>query len=86
MAKADGRVSPQEIALADAVMRRMDLSPELRAAAIGLFNQGKADDFDLDGVLSQFRSECHRRVTLLQMFLEIQIQAAYADGIPAPAE
>lgn len=86
MAKADGRVSPQEIALAEAVIRRLDLGPETRAAAITLFNQGKADDFDLDGVLEQFRRECHRRATLLQMFIEIQIQAAYADGLAAPAE
>lgn len=86
MAKADGRVSPEEIALAEAVIRRMDLTPETRAAAVALFNQGKADDFDLDGVLAQFRRECHRRATLLQMFIEIQIQAAYADGLAAPAE
>jgi DnaJ like chaperone protein len=86
MAKADGRVSPREIALAEAVMQRMDLSGDLRVAAIALFNQGKAEDFDLDGVLTQFRRECHRRATLLQMFLEIQIQAAYADGLPTPAE
>jgi DnaJ like chaperone protein len=86
MAKADGRVSPQEIALAEAVIRRMDLTPETRAAAITLFNQGKGEDFDLDGVLDQFRRECHRRATLLQMFIEIQIQAAYADGLAAPAE
>lgn len=86
LAKADGRVSPEEIALAEAVIRRMDLTPETRAAAVALFNQGKADDFDLDGVLEQFRRECHRRATLLQMFIEIQIQAAYADGLAAPAE
>ena len=86
MAKADGRVSPEEIALAEAVIRRMDLTPETRAAAVALFNQGKADDFELDGVLAQFRRECHRRATLLQMFIEIQIQAAYADGLAAPAE
>ncbi len=86
MAKADGRVSPEEIALAEAVIRRLDLTPETRAAAIALFNQGKEEDFDLDGVLDQFRRECHRRATLLQMFIEIQIQAAYADGLAAPAE
>ena len=86
MAKADGRVSPLEIALAEAVIRRRELTPETRAAAIALFNQGKADDFDLDGVLEQFRRECHRRATLLQMFIEIQIQAAYADGLAAPGE
>ena len=30
--------------------------------------------------LEQFRLESHQRTTLLQMFLEIQIQAALADG------
>ncbi len=80
LAKADGRVSTDEIALAEALMGQMDLSPELRKTAIGLFNQGKAAGFPLDAVLDQFRVECRRRQTLIQMFLEIQIQAAYADG------
>jgi DnaJ like chaperone protein len=80
IAKADGRVSPDEIALARSVMAEMDLSEEMRRTAINLFNQGKAAGFPLDGVLEQFRAECHRRNTLIQMFIEIQLQAAYADG------
>lgn len=80
VAKADGRVSEREIALAEAIMTQMELSSDMRAAAIGLFQEGKSEGFDLDAVLEQFRLECHRRRTLLQMFLEIQIQAAYADG------
>ncbi|MCG6863699.1 MAG: co-chaperone DjlA [Chromatiaceae bacterium] len=86
VAKADGRVSEREIALAEAVMARMELSPEKRRAAIELFKQGKAEGFPLDDVLGQLRRECHRRRTLVQMFLEIQIQAAYADGLPGPYE
>jgi len=86
VAKADGRVSEREIALAEAVMTQMELSPDMRAAAIGLFHEGKSDAFDLDAVLEQFRRECHRRLTLMQMFLEIQIQAAYADGPPNASE
>ncbi len=86
LAKADGRVSPEEIALAEAVMAEMDLTPEQRKAAIALFNQGKAADFPLDETLDQFRRECRRRATLIQMFLEIQIQAAYADGRMDKAE
>jgi len=86
LAKADGRVSRREIALAEAVMTQMDLSAEMRRAAIELFNQGKAPGFPLDQVLDQFRRECHRRRTLLQMFLEIQVQAAYADGPPDARE
>jgi DnaJ like chaperone protein len=80
IAKADGRVSPDEIRLAEAVMAEMDLTADLRRAAIGLFNQGKQADFDLDAVLEQFRRESHRRHTLIQMFVEIQLQAAFADG------
>ena len=80
IAKADGRVSRHEIGLAEAVMRQMRLDDQQRQAAIRLFNQGKAADFDLDGVLRQFRDECGRRTSLVQMFIEIQLQAAYADG------
>jgi DnaJ like chaperone protein len=80
IAKADGRVSPDEIALAKSVMAEMDLSEEMRQTAINLFNQGKAAAFPLDEVLEQFRTECHRRNSLIQMFIEIQLQAAYSDG------
>jgi DnaJ like chaperone protein len=80
LAKADGRVSPDEIRLAEAVMSQMSLSNEMRQTAIRLFNEGKSSDFPLEDVIEQFRRECHRRQTLIQMFMEIQIQAAFADG------
>ncbi len=80
IAKADGKVSREEIALADTVMKNMELSNQLRQTARKLFNQGKAPDFPLNDVLDQFRTECHRRTTLIRMFVEIQLQAAFADG------
>lgn len=80
VAKADGRVTEAEIGLAEEIMRRMQLNPEQRQAAIRLFNEGKKPDFDLDGVLQQFRQECGRRTSLIQMFIELQLQAAFADG------
>lgn len=86
LAKADGRVSKDEIAMARAVMDQMDLSQQLRQTAIRLFDEGKKSDFPLDDVLEQFRQECHRRLTLIQMFAEIQLQAAYADGVLHKAE
>ena len=86
LAKADGRVSEAEIRMAEAVMDEMALDAGMRKAAINLFQQGKAEDFDLDSVLEQFRQECHGRTTLLRMFVEIQLQAAYADGELAQAE
>ncbi len=86
LAKADGRVSKDEIEMARTVMAQMDLSQELRQTAVRLFDQGKKSDFPLDDVLEQFRQECHRRQTLIQMFVEIQLQAAYADGVLHRAE
>ena len=86
VAKADGRVSPEEIRLAEVVMREMDLDAEMQKTAKRLFSEGKQADFPLDDVLEQFRYECHRRQTLIQMFLEIQLQAAYADGSLDQAE
>lgn len=86
VAKADGRVSPKEIAVAEALMGRMRLSPKQRSAAIELFNRGKAPDFALDEVLAQFRQVCGRSLNLLRMFLEVQLAAALADGRLDPAE
>jgi len=81
IAKVDGKVSKSEILLAQQVMQQMQLSEDMQKAAKDLFNQGKLKDFNLDEVLDQFRTECHRRTHLVRMFLEIQIQATYADGI-----
>jgi len=86
LAKADGSVSRKEIDLAEAVMDKMDLDADMRQTAIRLFNQGKSRDFPLEEVVEQLRRECHRRSTLMQMFIEIQLQAAFADGNIDPAE
>lgn len=80
MAKVDGRVSKDEIKWAEYVMARMNLSAELRREAIELFNQGKSADTSLEQELQAFRRTVGRHATLIQMFLEIQIQAGYADG------
>lgn len=80
IAKADGHVSKDEIAMAKQIMDHMKLDADQKKAAIDLFNKGKQSDFDLEGVLFQFKQVAHRRTTLLQMFLEIQLHAALADG------
>ncbi len=86
VAKADGKVTQDEITLAENVMRQMNLDAEMRHTAMRLFIKGKQDDFPLEEVMQQFRQECHRRSNLMRMFIEIQIQAAYADGALHPAE
>ena len=86
LAKADGRVTEEEIAAARQIMDRMDLPPQLRETAIRLFREGKSPDFPLDATLDQFRQEVGRRSSLIRLFLEIQLQAAYADGHLHPSE
>ena len=86
MAKADGRVTDDEIAMARHVMAQMQLNQEQQKVAINLFNEGKQADFPLDEALEQFRRECHRRHNLVHMFLEILISTAIADGKVDDAE
>ena len=80
IAKADGHVSAQEISAAKNIMAQMQLSAQQRKAAIKFFDQGKSSDFPLEEVLHQFKKECHGRRNLIQMFIEIQIATALADG------
>jgi len=80
IAKADGHVSSLEISAAKDIMAQMQLSEAQRKAAIKFFDQGKLSDFPLEDVLHQFKKECHRRRNLIQMFVEIQIATAMADG------
>ena len=86
IAKADGHVSRAEIRAAEDIMSQMQLSAEQRKAAIKLFDQGKAADFPFEEVLRQFKQECHRRTSLVQMFIEIQIATALSDGKVDPGE
>ena len=78
--KVDGRISEAEIAAAESAMAQMNLSTEQRRAAIEHFNAGKDANFDLDSALNEFRQVARGQINLLRMFLEIQIQAALADG------
>jgi DnaJ like chaperone protein len=86
IAKADGKVTRDEIQLAETVMSHLGLTADMRESAKKLFNEGKSGEFPIDEVLDQFKQETRRRSTLIQMFLEIQLQAAYADGVMHPAE
>ena len=86
IAKADGRVSEDEIIMARRVMDEMQLNTDQRRLAMDLFTRGKQPGFPFEDTLQQFRQEAHRRQTLVQMFLELQLHAAYADGIMHPGE
>lgn len=80
VAKIDGKVTPDEIQMAEHVMQQMRLSAQQRSVAINLFNEGKKDGFPVHEVLVQFHTEVFRRRNLVQMFLEIIMATAFADG------
>jgi DnaJ like chaperone protein len=85
MAKADGRVTRDEIQLANQAMDRMALPQAMRDVARRLFREGKSPGFPLQQVLGQLRRQIRSR-DLLRMFLEIQVFAAYVDGDVHPQE
>jgi len=78
VAKADGRVSEQEIAAARAVMADLRLGQAQVREAIALFTAGKQPDFDPEAELAGLRSACRGRPDILRVFLEIQVRAALA--------
>lgn len=80
LAKSDGRVSEQEIEQARFIMDQMRLTDAQRKEAIGYFNEGKSQHLDLNHELQQFNRAVGHRGSLIQMFLEIQLSVAYADG------
>ncbi len=86
LAKADGRVSEEEITLAENLMQRMGLQAEHRQDAIRHFQHGASAEFDLVTEMALFREQCGRRATLVNMLLVTLIGAAFADGQLHPEE
>ncbi|MDN6071374.1 MAG: co-chaperone DjlA [Enterobacterales bacterium] len=86
LTKSKGRVTEVDIHVASALMERMQLHGAARTAAQQAFREGKQADFPLRDKLRELRSICFGRVDLIRMFLEIQLQAAFADGSLHPNE
>jgi DnaJ like chaperone protein len=86
VAKADGRVTEQEIDAARTTMRRFSLGEADVRRAIDLFTEGKASDFPLEDVLDELRAASVGREDLRRLFVQIQLEAAlYGGGLSAPA-
>ncbi len=81
IAKSDGRVSENEIRAATQIMQNMMLSATQKQQAIQYFHEGKQADLNLDMMLSQLAEACLNQRNLLHLFVEIQLQAAFAEGI-----
>lgn len=79
VAKSDGRVSENEIALARNYMQRFDLDDSRRREAIKQFTRGKSAMFPLDETLATLARGLRGRERLLYQFVEIQVDAMLAD-------
>lgn len=80
LAKADGRVTEEEIKVATQLMDDMKLTGDIRKEAQQAYREGKSADFPVRDILKAFHESCYGRRDVLQIYLEILIQAAYADG------
>src|SRR5690242_548380 len=76
LAKADGRVSEQEISAARAVMAELRLDGARVQQAIECFTAGKLPGFDLTTELADLGRACAGRPDLVRVFVEIQVRAA----------
>ncbi len=76
LAKADGRVSEQEISAARAVMAELRLDAARVQQAIECFTAGKLSGFDLTAELADLGRACMGRPDLVRVFIEIQVRAA----------
>lgn len=85
LAKVDGQVSNSEIQKAEGIMRHMQLNSQLRQRAIDLFNQGK-EGGSIEVPLRQFAQMSRRSLSLRQIFLEMLVDVAEADGSISAAE
>ncbi len=86
LTKSKGRVTNADIQMATQLMERMQLHGQARTAAQQAFREGKQSDYPLRNKLRELRSACFGRFDLIRMFLEIQMQAAFADGTLHPSE
>lgn len=80
LAKADGRVSEEEVAHTEHFMGQMGLTPEHRREAIALFKTGASAGFSADTCLDEFIDVCGGQGNLRQMVLVYMIGVALADG------
>ncbi|MDZ7644812.1 MAG: co-chaperone DjlA [Woeseiaceae bacterium] len=80
LAKADGRVSEDEIRAARALMHRLGLGPAEARRAIDWFQAGKAASFPLANAVATVRRNSGRNEEWRRLFLRLLLEVALAKG------
>lgn len=86
IAKADGRVSEQEISHVETFMTQLNMSPSHRKKAIEHFKEGSKEDFTIEAVIQNFNSVTVKSPNLKQMLMVYLVRVALADGQLHPEE
>ena len=76
LAKADGRVTEDEIRAARTIMHRLGLGPSEIRKAITWFEQGKDASFPLASTLQDLRGQSARRADMRALFLRLLMEVA----------
>ena len=86
LAKADGRVSEEEIAHTEEIIRHLGSNDSQRQEAIALFKRGAESDFLLEATVAEFNQVCQGHRQVKQALLAFLVSLAAADGHLHPAE
>jgi DnaJ like chaperone protein len=78
LAKADGRVSEEEIRSARSIMHRLSLGPAQVRRAINCFEEGKRDGFSLLQTVEKLRRDGARRGDQRLLFVRLLLEVALA--------
>lgn len=84
--KQSGTVQPQEIEYARQLMQKMRLGPKATKAAMQAFNEGKQPGWSFTGHLQELHQRNKDRLWVRQLFVELQLRAAFAAGLAGDAE
>ena len=86
LAKADGRVSEQEIKHVENFMTQLNMSVTHRKQAINHFKEGSKSDFKVGSLLQKFNQVTATSPNLKQMLMVYLFRVALADGQLHPKE
>lgn len=82
IAKADGRVSEREIAIAERTMALLELDQERRRRAIDAFNRGKQPGFSAGSATVELRRATAGSRELASSLIDVLADTVLADGAP----
>jgi len=86
MAKADGKISKEEIQAVEQIIARLGYTPRMREAAVEIFRKAKDDSHTAADYLNQLASVIQFNPQIAMTFLAALHAVAQADGLIHPGE